>query len=73
MESIRRTIVRPDFIVQDADFSERQDFYRRGAHRGLPRDYIKVVVEFESSDLGTVITAYPVDRRKPTEDVLWRR
>ncbi len=72
MESIRRAIVRPDFIVRDADFSDRQNYHRRGAHRGLPQDFFKVV-EFDAPDQGTVITAYPVDRRKLTEELLCRR
>ncbi len=73
LDSVRRTIVDPDFIIQDADFPARQNFYRRGAHFALPHDYIKVVVEFRSLVLGRLVTAYPVDRRKPAEHVLWQR
>src|SRR5438552_2226005 len=55
-------------IFQDADRVDRHIYYRRRTKQ--PR-YIKVVVSFSQSDIGTVITAFPTDSPKSGEKLIW--
>lgn len=68
-EDIRRTIEEPSIgIYQDADFEDRNIYYR--LHKGKDR-YIKVVVAFDENGLGEVITAFSTDTPKSGEKLIW--
>ena len=59
------TISNPNIgIFRDADFENRQVYYRR---QGKKKRYLKVVIEFSSEKLGRVVTAFPTDSMKPGE------
>lgn len=59
----------PEFgIYGDADFANRQVYYRRT--RGKLR-YTKVVVEFNEAGEGKVITAFRTDSPKAGEKLVW--
>lgn len=70
VESIQRAIENPDIITRDVKFANRDNYYAKGRDPLFPEAYMKVCVQF-GSDTGKVITAFPVDRLKPDEEILW--
>lgn len=68
---IRATIRTPDFICRDADHSDREAFYAVGKIEDYPKEWMKVVVEFDADSYGTVITAYLTDKPKAGEVQIW--
>ena len=65
---VSEAIEKPTFIGQDVRKQNRQVYYRL---RRREMRYIKVVVEFEGEELGTVITAFPADSPKRGERLIW--
>ncbi len=72
VDAIQRTIEAPDIITRDVDYPERDNYYALGADTMFPKAYLKVCVAFKS-DTGRVVTAFPVDRPKPNEEILWSK
>jgi hypothetical protein len=71
------TIEKPDQVVYDVDYENRENFYRQSP---LPppydRVFVKVIVEFTEEDdggtaSGEVVTMYLTDRMKPGERQKW--
>jgi len=57
-------------IYRDADYETRNVYYGHiTLHRR--RMYLKVIVEFDENNRGTVITAFPADSPKPGESLIW--
>ena len=62
-------IERPTYgIYQDNQVENRHVYYR--LHEGKNR-YLKVVVEFDEDNVGSVITAFPTDSPKVGEKLIW--
>jgi hypothetical protein len=72
IEAIRRTIENPDIITRDVKFAGRDNYYAKGNDPQFSDAYLKVCVQF-GSDTGKVITAFPTDRLKPEEEILWQK
>lgn len=75
LEAVIATVEEPDIICEDADFPERDCYYRRGAIARYPRFWLKVVVEPPNinPEDGFVITAFIVDNIEGTERVRWQK
>ena len=75
LEAVRETVESPDVICEDADFPERDCYYRQGAVQRYPRYWLKVVVEpsRDDPDSGHLLTAFIVDAIKGTETERWRK
>jgi hypothetical protein len=75
MEAVIATVEEPDIICEDADYPERDCYYRRGVIGRYPNFWLKVVVapSDADSDDGFVITAFIVDGIKGTERVRWQK
>jgi hypothetical protein len=59
--AVAKTLTNPYRVVHDAWHENRENFYRPRTHPLYPDLYVKVCVEFETDEtgsLGTVITAY---------------
>jgi hypothetical protein len=68
LSGVEQTLTEPDVMTADANFANRECFYRRGVLPEKRREYLKVVVEFDPEERrGRVITAYAVTRL-PTPD-----
>lgn len=69
-EIVLLTLTNPDKIFSDKKHNNRECYYRTG----VPLDenlMLKLVVEFDTNDVGTLVTAYPT-RRIPREEVkIW--
>jgi len=68
VERVRDTIENPDIIMQDADYKDRESYYRLDN-----QNYIKVVVVFDSNASGIVKTAYVSDSIKNREVIVWAK
>ena len=75
IEAVRRTIEDPDEVRIDEYFHNRDCYYRRGALRRFPRQWLKVVVEpaHEDPDIGLILTAFMQPRPKESEEVRWKK
>ena len=69
---IRVVIEDPDVITDDENDSLAENYYKQGVMADAPNYFLKVCVRVDS-DRGKVITAYEVDRPKPTERIAWKR
>ncbi len=69
-EDIKKAIERPDFgiIYQDVDRENRDVYYYTPAHE---RRSFKVVVQFDETNKGEVVTAFRADSRKSGERMIW--
>jgi len=68
IDIIKRTIEEPTMpLFKDADYDDRQVYYRRTNMRGK---YMKVVVAFDDKGNGEIITATPTNNGKPGEKLL---
>lgn len=69
-ELIEITVAQPTAIYRDKKHENRECYYRTG----VPLDdtiMLKVVVEFDTKDVGTLVTAFPT-RRIPRQEVkIW--
>jgi hypothetical protein len=72
VDSIQITVTNPDIITRDVSRANRDHYYAKGADPLFPEAYLKVCVQFDS-DTGKVITAFPTDKPKPDEDILWQK
>jgi hypothetical protein len=68
--SIEDTLHGPEVITADEQYELRENYYLQGVMEDYPALFLKVVVEFGGVD-GKVITAFDVDRPKPTERIIW--
>lgn len=69
LERVEQTLRQPDVTTADTHFANRECFYRKGALPRKRREFLKVVVEFDSeTDTGRVITAYSVTRLPSPEE-----
>lgn len=71
IEHIRMALEDPDIITGDDSDPLVENFYARGVMPDAPEYWLKVCVRF-NSDVGKVVTAYEVDRPKPTEHIRWQ-
>lgn len=71
VECILGVIENPDFIVQDIDYPNRENYYARGVIEDAPNSYLKVCVQFDS-DIRKIVTAFETDRPKLKEQVIWQ-
>lgn len=66
---VKDTIQNPYMgIFEDSDFNNRHIYYSR--QQGRER-YLKVVVQFDENETGSVITAYTTDSPKRGEKLIW--
>ena len=65
---IRETLEKPTCRLKDADYPNREVFYR--LYKTSKR-FMKVVVEFLGND-GSVITAHPASSFKKGEEEIWK-
>lgn len=72
IEHIRIVIEDPDVITDDENDHLVENYYRQRVMHDAPEYFLKVCVRLES-DKGRVITAFLVDRPKPTERISWKR
>ena len=63
-------LMEPEVITADEQYELRENYYLQGVMEDYPAFFLKVVVEFGGVD-GKVITAFDVDRPKPTERIIW--
>lgn len=64
-----QTIEQPTLgVFRDADFENRDVYYRKPPGKAY---YIKVVVEFNEPQSGTLITAFRADTPKAGEMMVW--
>ncbi|CAN5519826.1 hypothetical protein BH23CHL2_BH23CHL2_05910 [soil metagenome] len=69
LQSVEQTLTQPEAITADANFANRECYYLKGALPRKRREFLKVVVEFDSeTDTGRVITAYSVTRLPSPEE-----
>ena len=67
---VEQVIVNPDFIYRDIGDPQKENYYARVfAH--LSNDFLKVVVDFSQGDHGFVVTAFPTNKPKSGETLLW--
>lgn len=71
IDSIRYVVEQPDIITSDESNELVENYYKQGAMPDAPRYFLKVCVRFDS-DVGKVVTAFEVDRPKPTERIIWK-
>jgi hypothetical protein len=69
---IRLVVEDPDVITGDVNDALVENYYRQGTIADEPDYFLKVSVRFES-DRGKIVTAYTVDRPKPSEVIVWKR
>ncbi len=60
-DAIRDTVEVPNTIFESSRWSNRDVYFLLGAHSRFPQLYQKVVVEYDSNELGKVITAHLTD------------
>ena len=71
VEEIRFVVENPEFITADSSDNLVEIYYAKGVVRNAdPSEYLKVCARYDGEGL-KVVTAYLVDRPKPTERVLW--
>lgn len=71
VEHIRSVLENPGLITTD-DFDPLvENYYAQGVLSDAPIYWLKICVRFDS-DRGKVITAYEVDRPKPSEQIVWK-
>lgn len=68
-DHIQYVIENPEIITADSQHDMRECYYASNVMDDYPQFYLKVVVDFSGSD-GRVVTAFEVDRPKPTERVV---
>ena len=68
LEEVKRTLQNPDFISQDVNNKTRQCYYSR---KIKTQHYLKVVVNLDSENEASVITAYLADSGKRGERIIW--
>ena len=70
LDEVKETIRDPQHIARDAQFTDRQVYYR-------PRDsgpsYMKVIVRLKQDSPAEVLTAFPSDSGKKGETILWTK
>jgi hypothetical protein len=71
LHDVRTAIEQPTVVTRDLEYRHRENHYRRFSSE---RDWIKVVVQYrpippEGTWEGTIITAYPVKRPDPREEL----
>lgn len=64
------TVSNPDYINSDVFFPNREVYYLKFVEK---RKYLKVVVQFISSKIGEVVTAFFVDGIKSGEKLIWSK
>ena len=72
VEAIQITIEEPDFISNDVNSDSVENYYAQGMIAHDPDAFLKVCVLFKQEQ-GRVLTAFGVDRPKPTEEILWQK
>ena len=69
LQCVQQALTQPDVTTADANFANRECFYLKGALPRKRREFLKVVVEFDSeTETGRVITAYSVTRLPSPEE-----
>jgi hypothetical protein len=71
IEDVKKAIINPHYICRDTVKENRYVYYKLQKHGS--DSYLKVVVKFDYSDKGIVITAYPTDSGKQGETIIWTR
>jgi hypothetical protein len=66
---IKEAIRKPSYICSDRLYKNRQVYYMLHDYKG--NKYIKVVVKFNSKNIGRVISAYSTDSGKAGEKIIW--
>ena len=69
-ESIGWALEEPELITAGEHYEMRENYYAKDVMEDYPELFLKVVVEFGGAG-GKVITAFDVDRPKPTERIVW--
>ena len=64
---VRLAVEMADTVVNDADYGDRENHYRRISRR----TFMKVVVAYDGAGSGVVITAHPTHGRKKGEKQRW--
>lgn len=74
-DRIEMTIRDPDSICEDANFPDRDCFYRKGGVPGRPNDFLKVCVgeDLGDPDGAIVITAYLTPKINGLEVKKWTK
>jgi hypothetical protein len=72
VECVLGVIENPDFIVQDIDYSDRQNYYTFGVVDADPNCYLKVCVQI-NGDIRKIVTAFRTDGPKLKEQVIWQQ
>ena len=68
-DEVIAAIEKPDYgVFQDAQYPDRQVYYRR---QGTKARYVKVVVDFSNEESGKVVTAFFTDSMKSGEKWIW--
>lgn len=67
---VERVLTSPDRIMFDGNFDNRECFYRVGTPLN-PKTFLKVVVEFDTENHGTVVTAFPTHSISRRERQKW--
>jgi hypothetical protein len=71
VEDIQYTVENPDIITADVSDEMTELCYAKGVVQDEGPDvYLKVCARFEGEGM-KVVTAYLVDRPKPTERIIW--
>jgi hypothetical protein len=73
LDLVEDTLSKPDLITADANYRDRECFYRRIRLRGHQAEYLKVCVAFQTDNDGRVVTAYQVAQppNPDEESILW--
>lgn len=69
-ELVEITLIHPEIIHSDKQHKTRECYYRTG----VPLDealMLKVVVEFDKNNAGTLVTAFPTSRIPRQEVKIW--
>jgi hypothetical protein len=72
LDEVRTTIEQPDLVTRDVEYRHRENHYGRSL---FDQPWIKVAVQHrpippQGTWAGDIITAYPVRRRDPKEELL---
>lgn len=68
--TIRQAVEEPDSIHEDKHMYRRECYYRLGIP-GAETRYLKVIVQFDEDNVGTIITAFTTRSTSPGERHLW--
>ncbi|MDQ3692522.1 MAG: hypothetical protein M3464_02690 [Chloroflexota bacterium] len=75
-QSVELALIDPHRLMRDAEYTNRECFYRHRALSNFPHLYLKVVVHYRRVGtsgrlMGSVVTAFPTTRFKAGEQQLW--